>query len=159
MTPPGAAAISRLPVVSSAPPSPPDEETGREDEPSDGVGPRVLIISAPVHDGAIKETLGQEAYSYYFVYRAYKPLLEKWGRVLEVRKPESQVNYAFYKAKKKGGQGYHLAFFPPHLMYLSSTGPTVGVIACVGIFHNSRHRDLGTICGTIGFRWPITGCR
>lgn len=90
---------------------------------------RVLIVSTPVQDGLLKESLGQEAYSYHFVYRAYKPLLEKWARVVEVRRPESQVNYQFYKARRRGTPAHHLAFFPPHLMYVASGGPTIGVVA------------------------------
>lgn len=110
---------------------------------------RVIIVSSPLLQGANRDNLGSEGYSYHFVYKAYRPLLEKWGRIKEVKRPESQVNFAFRQAEENHQQAWHMPFFPPQALYLSPSGPTVAILAWefstipnAGFGHNMRNNWL-----------------
>ena len=69
--------------------------------------------------------LGREAYSYTYVYRAFRPLLERLGDVVEVERPESRLDYAVRRAWERGQSVTHLSFLPLHRIYLTSMAPNV----------------------------------
>jgi glycosyltransferase involved in cell wall biosynthesis len=69
--------------------------------------------------------IGQESYSYHFVARALGPLLQRWGHVQEVRRPEGELDYAVWQMRRRGWQPLHLSFLPLHAMYLSGRVPNV----------------------------------
>src|SRR6188768_2672492 len=51
---------------------------------------RVLLVSTIFDSDDVDSQIGGDAYSYYFVYRAFKPLLEQYCEVREVKRPESR---------------------------------------------------------------------
>jgi glycosyltransferase involved in cell wall biosynthesis len=82
--------------------------------------PLTLALTAPGR-GDPAAQLGHEAYSYAHVRRAFRPLLDRLGSVIEVDRPESRLDYALRDAQQRGDHVAHLAFMPLHEMYLSSS--------------------------------------
>jgi hypothetical protein len=93
--------------------------------PGTAVPERTLVASLPYPDGALPQTVGREAYSYRYVYRAFAPLLSRWGLVVELTRPESRLDYALRQARRQGRDAVHLSFLPLHLAYLTGTAPNI----------------------------------
>ena len=85
----------------------------------------VLLISTVFKSDDLPKQFGGEAYSYFFVYRAFKPLLEKYCLVREITRPETRLDFAVAKAREEGLEPIHLAFLPLQDVYLSSKVPTI----------------------------------
>src|ERR1700687_281288 len=86
---------------------------------------RAVIVSSTYSDAEMRAKIGREAYSYRFVYRAFAPLLERWGRTSEVTRPESRLDHALMKARQKGLDPVHLSFLPLDRTYLTSKAPNI----------------------------------
>lgn len=86
---------------------------------------RVLLVSLPYAESQTAQQLGQEGYSYQFVYRAFQRLLERWGCIQEVTQPESRLNFAARQAGTRGRLPIHLSFLPLHRVYPTGRAPTV----------------------------------
>jgi glycosyltransferase involved in cell wall biosynthesis len=69
--------------------------------------------------------LGNYGYSYEFVRRAFEPLLQRWGEVVEVRRPESQLDYVVRQARRRGKATLALSFWPLQDVYLNHAAPNV----------------------------------
>ncbi|MEK6406220.1 MAG: glycosyltransferase [Acidobacteriota bacterium] len=69
--------------------------------------------------------IGQQDYSYYFIYRAFAPLLQRWGQTTEVSRPESRLDYALWRARQQGLEPVHISFVPLHNLYLTSRARNV----------------------------------
>jgi glycosyltransferase involved in cell wall biosynthesis len=69
--------------------------------------------------------LGETGYSYDFVLRAFLPLLELYGEVTHVDRPESQVDFAVRRLVRRGLQAVQLSFRPFSDAYLSRTAANV----------------------------------
>ena len=52
---------------------------------------RALVVSSVFTETEMAAKLGREAYSYRFVYRAFEPLLRRWGPTIEITRPESRL--------------------------------------------------------------------
>jgi glycosyltransferase involved in cell wall biosynthesis len=76
-------------------------------------------------DQELPDRIGREAYSYRFVERAFAPLLERWGQVIEVNRPESRLDFALMKARQEHLAPIHLSFLPLHRVYLTHQAPNV----------------------------------
>lgn len=86
---------------------------------------RALVVSSVFWTPDVRENIGREAYSYFFVYRALAPLLNRWGVTREVTHPESRLDYALRLARESDLAPVHLSFLPLHLMYLTPHAPNV----------------------------------
>jgi glycosyltransferase involved in cell wall biosynthesis len=86
---------------------------------------RSLLVSASYSAAEIDNSIGKEAYSYYFVARAFAPLLGRLGATSGITRPESRLDYAVWRAERQGLEAIHLSFLPVHLAYLSSRVPNV----------------------------------
>jgi hypothetical protein len=86
---------------------------------------RALAVSSAYTDGEMVQQIGREAYSYRFVYKAFASLLERWGRVVEVTRPESRLDYALWRFRQENLEPIHLSFLPLHLTYLTARAPNV----------------------------------
>jgi hypothetical protein len=53
-------------------------------------GTRALVVSTMYTEAQMSHGIGREAYSYRFVFRAFAPLLERWGRTTEITQAESR---------------------------------------------------------------------
>ncbi|HUY90949.1 MAG TPA: hypothetical protein VMV10_19590 [Pirellulales bacterium] len=86
---------------------------------------RTLIVNSLSRGAAPQETLGAAGYSYEFVLRAFRPLLERWAEVVEVGRPESQLDFAVRNARRRGRQPLSLSFRPFQEVYLTRKAPNV----------------------------------
>jgi glycosyltransferase involved in cell wall biosynthesis len=93
--------------------------------PDAGQPGRALLVSLGFADPEATQKIGQEAYSYHFVYRAFAPLLQRWGRTVAVTRPESRLDYALWRARREGLRAVHLSFLPLHLAYLTEHAANV----------------------------------
>ena len=86
---------------------------------------RAILVST-VHgsDDAVGR-LGMEAYSYYFVARAFLPFLQRLGETSEITRAESRLDFAVRTARERGLAPLHLSFLPLHAIYLGAHAPNV----------------------------------
>lgn len=87
--------------------------------------PVALVVTAEAAPADLAERLGLPAYSYAHVYRAFRPLLERVGTVIDVERGESRLDAALHAARQRGLQPLHVSFLPLQLVYPSSLAPTV----------------------------------
>jgi glycosyltransferase involved in cell wall biosynthesis len=87
--------------------------------------PAALIVNSMAHGKSGKTDLGETGYSYEFVLRAFLPLLERYGEVTRIARPESQVDFAIRRLAARGRRPIHLSFRPFTDAYLSHNGPNV----------------------------------
>lgn len=86
---------------------------------------RVVLVSTVFGGAQVESKIGHSAYSYYFVYRAFKPLLERYCHLREIARPELSLAYAAKQARCEGMKPIHLAFLPLEDIYLSANIPVV----------------------------------
>jgi hypothetical protein len=72
--------------------------------------------------------LGRDGYGSHFLHQAFAPLLERQGRVVEITRPESRLDFALWKARRDGFDPIHLSFLPLHQTYLTGQAPNVGYV-------------------------------
>jgi glycosyltransferase involved in cell wall biosynthesis len=85
-----------------------------------------LIVNSLSRRASSTTALGETGYSYDFVLRAFLPLLELYGEVTRIDRPESQVDYAVRRLTRRGLDAVHLSFRPFSDVYLSRK--TVNVV-------------------------------
>lgn len=88
---------------------------------------RILVYS-PVAEGEIASALGRPDYSYYFVYKRFLPLLEKFGTVQPLADLGELDNLA-QQARAAGEDPILMLFAPPHETPLNPPCPVVPVFA------------------------------
>lgn len=85
----------------------------------------LLLVSTTACVRDLARHLGSADYSYGFVWRALRPVLESLGDVRQVEAPESQLSHAAARGRAAGMRPVHLALLPPHLAYMPADVPTV----------------------------------
>ena len=60
----------------------------------------LFIIYSATDEATFKSNLGLPEYSYYFVLKEYRPVLERLGRVVEVLDPQVEVDALFLECKR-----------------------------------------------------------
>lgn len=86
---------------------------------------RALLATSSFTGSDMPQRCGDDCYSYYFVLRAFAPLLARWGVVNEVANDKFLLDDALLRARSEYDQAAHLSFLPPHHMHVSSAGPNV----------------------------------
>lgn len=86
------------------------------------------MVTAASSEPDSHHQLGQRDYSYYFIYRAFAPLLQRWADTTEVTRPESRLDYALWRARQQGLEPVHISFLPLHSTYLTSHARNVAFI-------------------------------
>ena len=86
---------------------------------------RALFTTSSLSAGEVANRCGDDCYSYYFVQKAFLPLLKRWGRVEEVSQSPQRVHEAVAEARRAGEAALHLSFLP--LQYLQLTEGAVNV--------------------------------
>jgi hypothetical protein len=95
-------------------------------EAGSSAAPARAVVASTMYTGAeMTDRIGREAYSYHFVYKAFAPLLARWGNTAEVTQAESRLDYALWQARQQNLDPIHLSFLPLHLMYLTQRAPNV----------------------------------
>ena len=88
-----------------------------------------FILHSNITDDTILDHLGAPEYSYYFVLKAFQPVLADLGSVELIRNPESEVDPIYNGCLLRGEPCVFFSFGPPHKTPLDLECPTVPVIA------------------------------
>jgi glycosyltransferase involved in cell wall biosynthesis len=89
----------------------------------------IFIVYAESKRTTIRSAMGQADYSYYFVLQQFKPMLERFGQVIEVVSVDPYVDLAYYAARATGERCVFLSFTPPHKTNSELGCPTIPVFA------------------------------
>ncbi|AKJ96515.1 MULTISPECIES: glycosyltransferase [Pseudomonas] len=89
----------------------------------------LIIIYSETNQSNILENLGKPEYSYYFVLKEFRPVLERLGRVIEVTRPDEEVDSLYADCLARGEDCVFLSFSPPHRTAAHYACPTVPVFA------------------------------
>ncbi|RAI67284.1 glycosyltransferase family 1 protein [Pseudomonas fluorescens] len=89
----------------------------------------LIIIHSETNQHTIAQNLGRSEYSYYFVLKEYRPVLERLGRVVEVSDPQTEVDALYLDCLSRGEACVFLSFSPPHRTPVNFTCPTLPVFA------------------------------
>ena len=92
-------------------------------------GDPLLLVTSMYSEGDLARRLGRDAYSYRYVYRAFAPLLERWGQHREASGPRGVLEQAVAETRRRQLQPIHLSFLPLHLMDVVPNVLNVGVPA------------------------------
>lgn len=87
-----------------------------------------FILYSDVNDRSISQSLGRPEYSYYFVLKAYRPVLESLGRV-HVVSAATEVDPLYRQLLAAGETSVFLSFTPPQNTPTDLECPTICVIA------------------------------
>ncbi|CAI8842170.1 Glycosyltransferase [Pseudomonas sp. IT-347P] len=87
-----------------------------------------FILYSDVNARSISQSLGRPEYSYYFVLKAYRPVLESLGRVHVVASADD-VDPLYLQLRQAGEECLFLSFAPPHKTPIGLQCPMVCVIA------------------------------
>ena len=74
----------------------------------------IIMVYSAFNAGSIGESLGAPEYSYWFVRRAFWPILERFGIVIPVTDPKREVDTVRRSAAARGQDCVFLSFEPPH---------------------------------------------
>ena len=89
----------------------------------------LIIIHSETNQRTIAQNLGRSEYSYYFVLKEYRPVLERLGRVVEVSDPQAEVDALYLDCLSRGEDCVFLSFSPPHRTPVHFACPTLAVFA------------------------------
>ncbi len=89
----------------------------------------IVLVHSETDDSSLMSNLGQAEYSYYFVRRAFQPVLERLGIVVPVRNPARDVRAIAANAEQHGESCVFLSFAAPHNTPLGLPCPTIPVFA------------------------------
>ncbi|POA35029.1 MULTISPECIES: glycosyltransferase [unclassified Pseudomonas] len=89
----------------------------------------LIIIYSETNQHTIAKNLGRSEYSYYFVLKEYRPVLERLGRVVEVSDPDVEVDAMYRECQAQGEACVFLSFSPPHRTPTHYACPTIPVFA------------------------------
>ncbi len=89
----------------------------------------IIMVYSTFDAVSIDGSLGAPEYSYWFVRRAFWPLLERFGIVVPVTDPAREVDAIQRTADARGVPCVFFSFEPPHKIKLGLTCPTVPVFA------------------------------
>ncbi|MFJ2366760.1 glycosyltransferase [Pseudomonas sp. NPDC087697] len=87
-----------------------------------------FILYSDINDSSISQSLGRPEYSYYFVLKAYRPVLESLGRV-HVVSSTAEVDPLYNQLLAVGEDSLFLSFTPPQNTPNDLECPTICVVA------------------------------
>lgn len=88
-----------------------------------------FILYSDIGENTINKSLGLPEYSYYFVLKAFRTVLQELGTVTVVRQPETEVDPLFDACRERGEECVFLSFSPPNKTLIDLRCPTVSVFA------------------------------
>ncbi len=89
----------------------------------------ILLVHSETTAANIGDQLGRAEYSYYFVLREFRPVLEQLGLVVPVSDPKREVDRIWANARAHGQDCVFLSFSPPHRTEIGLACPTIPVFA------------------------------
>jgi hypothetical protein len=87
-----------------------------------------FILYSDVNDSSISQSLGRPEYSYYFVLKAYRPVLESLGRV-HVVSTTTEVDPLYRQLLSAGEESLFLSFSPPQKTPTDLECPAICIVA------------------------------
>jgi glycosyltransferase involved in cell wall biosynthesis len=88
----------------------------------------IFLVYSETEAATIAANLGTSEYSYYFVLKAYQPVLEQLGQVVVVTDPET-ADGIYREAAGRGEDCVFLSFAPPHKTFVPAQCPIFPVFA------------------------------
>ncbi len=88
-----------------------------------------FLLHSDIDESSIRDSLGKPEYSYYFVLKAFRPVLEQLGEVTLVQRPEEEVDALFAASTVAGEDCVFISFSPPQAVTLGLKCPTIVVFA------------------------------
>ncbi|PRC93962.1 glycosyltransferase [Solimicrobium silvestre] len=116
----------------------------------------IIIIYSDTNAGSIEKNLGMSEYSYYFVLKEFRPILEQLGIVVTVTDPAREVDTIYRNAQAHGETCVFLSFSPPHKTEINLDCPTIPVFAWEfntipqEIWDNDPRNDWRTVFAKLG---------
>ncbi|MGR8935810.1 MAG: glycosyltransferase [Gammaproteobacteria bacterium] len=89
----------------------------------------VIILYAAKNAKNIEQMLGMPDYSYYFVLKEFRPVLERLGEVIIIDDPLTEVDAIYAACCKRNEACVFLSFTPPHDTLIDLACPTIPVFA------------------------------
>lgn len=107
-----------------------EQETDMHDESMRNAGrDPLLLVTSMYSEGDLARLLGRDAYSYRYVYRAFAPLLDRWGQHRDASGPRGFLDRAVAEERRRQHEPIHLSFLPLHLMEIAPHVPNIAVPA------------------------------
>ncbi len=119
-------------------------------------GGMIIMVHSTYDAVSIDGSLGAPEYSYWFVRRAFWPMLERFGIVVPVTDPSREVEAVQRNAGARHVPSVFFSFEPPHKVRLGLTCPTVPVFAWEfdtipdEVWDDDPRHDWTTILATTG---------
>ncbi|WP_347902856.1 glycosyltransferase [Pseudomonas purpurea] len=116
----------------------------------------LIIIHSETNKSTIAQNLGRPEYSYYFVLKEFRPVLERLGQVLEVSNPDELVDRLYADCQSRGEACVFLSFSPPHRTPMHYACPTLPVFAWefstipTESWHGEPRHDWRRVLGACG---------
>ena len=88
-----------------------------------------FILHSHINETNIRENMGRDEYSYYFVLKAFQTPLEQLGSTIVVHDPKTEVDPIYDECSARGEGCVYLSFSPPHKSEVGLRCPTVTVVA------------------------------
>jgi glycosyltransferase involved in cell wall biosynthesis len=89
----------------------------------------MIVVYSAASQESIQASLGEPEYSYYFVLRAFLPVLRSLAEVQVVSSPAEEVDPIFHQCRSRGEYCVFLSFCPPDQLNLELECPTIPVFA------------------------------
>jgi glycosyltransferase involved in cell wall biosynthesis len=89
----------------------------------------IIAVYSAFDARTISDNLGEPEYSYWFVRKAFTPLLERFGLVVPITDPARELNSLCRGAQSRGLPAVYFSFEPPHKTVLGLACPTIPVFA------------------------------
>jgi len=89
----------------------------------------IILVYSETNAGMIALNLGRSEYSYYFVLKEFRNVLERLGTVIAVSDPKNEVDRVYRNAARHGEKCVFLSFSPPHYTQIHFECPTYSVFA------------------------------
>ena len=116
----------------------------------------ILVVYSETHKGALAERLGESEYSYYFVLKEFRPVLERIGLVVAIGDPATEPDAIRRNAMARGEDCIFLSFAPPHQTEIRLECPTYPVFAWefdslpTDVWDGDVRNDWRTTLGRLG---------
>jgi glycosyltransferase involved in cell wall biosynthesis len=89
----------------------------------------IILVHTAFHGDNVARNLGQPEYSYYFVLREFRPMLEQLGIVIDIHDPARDVDAIYRNCLKQSVPCVFLSFLPPNKTPMGLACPTIPVFA------------------------------
>jgi glycosyltransferase involved in cell wall biosynthesis len=89
----------------------------------------MFLIYSETETATVAQNLGASEYSYYFVLKEFRSVLEDMGLVLPLHDPETEADAVWRNAARHMQKCTLFSFAPPHKTYIPQCCPTIPVFA------------------------------